>query len=338
MKTKGIGWGKLYVAGEYAVVDPGHPAIIMATQRCIRATIEPSNQYKLINKNNKREISFDDLTVVDTYWKYALSALQVFYQWLEEQGIDHSYVKISIKSDLDSEDGRKLGLGSSGAVVAAIIKGLTRYYRLNIDAYSQYKLCVVSQSRLQIGGSYGDLAAAIFGGVIRYTRFEHFDMNKSLSDLLVMEWPKMSITYLELPTDLHWVVGWTGIPASTQNQVEKINAFKDEPMYSQLLWKAAQIVDDMTKCHTALEFMEGIHRYRQWLNDLESLTHLTIETPMIQSFIELCDKYQGIGKSSGAGGGDCAIAFFPHKVNINDILLSEGIMPLTISIAKREII
>jgi phosphomevalonate kinase len=338
MKTNGVGWGKLYIAGEYAVVDPGHPAIIMATQQCIRATIEPSNQFKLINKNNKREISFDDLAVVDEYWKYALSALRVFYQWLEEKGIDYSFVTITIESDLDSEDGRKLGLGSSGAVVAAIIKGLTRYYHLSIDAYSQYKLCVISQTQLQIGGSYGDLAAAVFGGVIRYTRFEHFDMNQSLSDLVVMEWPKLSITYLELPAGLHWVVGWTGIPASTQNQVDKINAFKDEPMYDRLLGQAGQIVDDMTKCHTALEFMKGIHRYRQWLKDLESLTHITIETPLIQSFIELCDKYQGRGKSSGAGGGDCAIAFFPHEVCINDILLSEGIMPLTISIAKREII
>ena len=129
MKAEGIGWGKLYIAGEYAVVHPGHPAIIMATQRCIRVSIESSTQFILKSANSDREIIFDDLSHSDQYWKYAVSALNVFYRLLKEKKRFHSAVSITIESDLDSVDGRKLGLGSSGAITAAIIKGLNQIGR-----------------------------------------------------------------------------------------------------------------------------------------------------------------------------------------------------------------
>jgi phosphomevalonate kinase len=338
MKAEGIGWGKLYIAGEYAVVHPGHPAIILATQRCIRASIQSSQQFSLKNVNNGLEIVFNDLNHTEEYWKYALSALKVFYRFLEEKEHSFSPVCITLESDLDSEDGLKLGLGSSGAVVAAIIKGLNKYYQCNLDLLSQYKLCVISQIELQVSGSFGDLAAAVFGDIIHYTRFADFDRFESISKLITMDWPLLSIAYLDWPFDLHWVVGWTGHPASTKSHVEWINRFKDDIKYGELLNKAKIIVNDMINCRSTGEFLEGIRRYRTWLNQLEKLTRLNIETSLIRTFIEICFRYEGIAKSSGAGGGDCAIAFFTHPVNISDILLSVGIMPLTITIAKREVV
>jgi mevalonate kinase len=84
MKTEGIGWGKLYIAGEYAVVHPGHPAIILATQRRIRAIIQESTEFSIENINSKAKIVFNDLNHVDEYWKYAISALKVFYRLMAE--------------------------------------------------------------------------------------------------------------------------------------------------------------------------------------------------------------------------------------------------------------
>lgn len=338
MKAEGIGWGKLFVAGEYAVVHPGHPAIILATNRCIRVTIETSNQFCLINTNNQKKIVFDDLNVRDEYWKFLIAALNVFYRLLQEKGCRFSSVSITVNSDLDSEDGRKLGLGSSGAIVAAIIKGLNRFYQLNLNSISMFKLCVISQSDLKVQGSYGDLAAAIYGGIIQYTRFEDVDMTGSISALLNTEWPQLSVSYLNYPFDLHWVVGWTGEPASTQRRVDWVHAFIENEKYIQLLDLSKKIVYEMIQSHDIESFLNGIRQYRDWLNQLEILTDLTIETSQIKSFIEICTQHHGSGKSSGAGGGDCAIAFFPHPVAINDILLSKGIMPLTIQIAKREVV
>lgn len=338
MKAEGIGWGKLFVAGEYAVVHTGHPAIILATDRCIRVMIETSNRFCLINTKNQKEIVFDDLNVKDEYWKFAIAALNVFYRLLQEKGCFYTPVSITVNSDLDSEDGRKLGLGSSGAIAAAIIKGLNRLYQLNLNSISMFKLCVISQSDLNVQGSYGDLAAAVYGGIIQYTRFADIDMTGSISDLLNKEWPQLSIAYLEFPFELHWVVGWTGEPASTQSRVDWVREFRKNEDYIHLLDLSKKIVYEMIQSHDVEVFLAGIRQYRDWLNQLEKLSGLTIETPKIKSFVEVCSQRHGSGKSSGAGGGDCAIAFFPHPIAINDILLSKGIMPLTISIAEREVV
>ena len=338
MKAEGIGWGKLYIAGEYAVVHPGHPAVILATQRNIRATVEASNKFCLKSTNNQKEINVEDFNVSDDYWKYALSAISVFYQYLSEKEESFSPVSITLDSNLDGDDGLKLGLGSSGAVVAAIIKGLNHFYNQHLELLSIYKLCVISQRRLQISGSYGDLAAAVFGGVIRYTRFTDIDMSGSIIPLLKTDWPQLSIVYLDFPFKLNLVVGWTGEPISTQSQIEAVSRFYQNQTYVDWLSQSEKIVADVIQSQTSHDFLEGIHRYRMGLKRLEEITQLIIETPLIQTFIDICASHGGEAKSSGAGGGDCAIAFFSHPIDISDILLSKGIVPLTINIAKKEVV
>ncbi|MFO8068960.1 MAG: phosphomevalonate kinase, partial [Alkalibacterium sp.] len=42
--------GKLYIAGEYAVTEPGYPAVIVAVDRFITVSLSPSdNDYGMIN-------------------------------------------------------------------------------------------------------------------------------------------------------------------------------------------------------------------------------------------------------------------------------------------------
>lgn len=338
MKAEGVGWGKLYIVGEYAVVHPGFPAVILATQLKIFATIEESTRFALKSANNSREIVFDDLNVMDEYWKYAISALVVFYDFLKEKGQVVTPVSITVESDLDSSDGRKLGLGSSGAVVAAVIKGLNSFYKQNLSNTAIYKLCVISQRRLYVSGSFGDLAAAVFGGIIRYTRFADFDFSGSVIKSVDSEWPQLSISYLDFPFEFHLAVGWTGEPVLTQSRVDQIRKLSEDVGYRILLNQSGKIVDDLVQSQSVYEFLDCIRLYRSWLKRLEEISHLMIETPLITTFIDICLIHGGAAKSSGAGGGDCAIAFFAHPVSISDILLSKGIMPLTITIAKREVL
>lgn len=338
MKAEGVGWGKLYIVGEYAVVHPGFPAVILATQLKIFATIEESTRFALKSANNSREIVFDDLNVMDEYWKYAISALVVFYDFLKEKGQVVTPVSIKVESDLDSSDGRKLGLGSSGAVVAAVIKGLNSFYKQNLSNTAIYKLCVISQRRLYVSGSFGDLAAAVFGGIIRYTRFADFDFSGSVIKSVDSEWPQLSISYLDFPFEFHLAVGWTGEPVLTQSRVDQIRKLSEDVGYRILLNQSGKIVDDLVQSQSVYEFLDCIRLYRSWLKRLEEISHLMIETPLITTFIDICLIHGGAAKSSGAGGGDSAIAFFAHPVSISDILLSKGIMPLTITIAKREVL
>ncbi len=338
MKAEGIGWGKLYIAGEYAVIQPGYPAIILATDRCIHVSIEPSDRFSLISLNSGKSVTFDLFDKADGYYSYAISALRIFFEYLDSRNIDHHPVSVTITSDLDHVDGRKFGLGSSGAIVAAIIKGLNNYFKQTLDTLTLFKLCVISQLRLNVQGSFGDLAAAVYGGVIRYTRFEDINSHLPLNVSLEMEWPKLSIEYIDLPKGLTWIVGWTQQPSSTQSQVEQVRALIFSPQYRDYLVDAKNIVDTMVNSSDAEIFVSGVARYRQWLNQLEKQAKIEIETPLIKTFIRLCEIYGGAGKSSGAGGGDCALAFFSHPIKIDDILVSEGIIPLSIQAASREVV
>lgn len=336
MKTEGIGWGKLYIAGEYAVIHPGYPAMILATHRCIRIAVEPSQDFQL--RNQQSEIRFDHLDITDEYWNFAISAIRVFYELLKARNVEYHPISIRITSDLEYTDGRKLGLGSSGAVTAAIIKGLNTYYNQSLDAMSIFKCCAISQLRLNVRGSFGDLAAAVYGGIIRYTRFEEFDIHQPLDQLLKKDWPKLSITHVDVPSDVHWIVGWTQQTASTHSQVEKANEFIQSAKSEKYLDQAKDIVVKLINAENALGFMEEISRYRQWLIQLEKLTDVRIETHRIKAFIDICEKHGGVGKSSGAGGGDCALAFFSHQKDLDNELAIEGIIPLTLQAASREVL
>lgn len=44
--------GKLYIAGEYAVVEPGHPAIIAAIDQFISVSIGPAKKAEVFNLLN----------------------------------------------------------------------------------------------------------------------------------------------------------------------------------------------------------------------------------------------------------------------------------------------
>ena len=44
--------GKLYIAGEYAVVEPGHPAIIVAIDQFISVSIGPAKKAAVSNPLN----------------------------------------------------------------------------------------------------------------------------------------------------------------------------------------------------------------------------------------------------------------------------------------------
>ena len=44
--------GKLFIAGEYAVVEPGHPAIIVAVDQFVTVTVEETTDEGSIHLHN----------------------------------------------------------------------------------------------------------------------------------------------------------------------------------------------------------------------------------------------------------------------------------------------
>ncbi|WP_203623405.1 phosphomevalonate kinase [Lacticaseibacillus sp. 866-1] len=325
--------GKLYIAGEYAVVETGYPAIIVALNQFVTVTVEQTENYGSIVSKQYREDSIlwqrqGDAMVFDNRdnpFHYILSAIKLTEQYARELGKPLALYDLFVDSDLDSESGKKYGLGSSAAVTVATVKALNEFYELQMTKDEIYKLSAIAHLEIQKNGSLGDIAASVYGGWIAFTTFDKTWLAAemrlhSLAELIRMPWPELSIEELTAPNQLQLLIGWTGSPASTSRLVDKIavacESKKDE--YSQFLKKSRAIVSKMIEgfhAHSLDVIQQEIRSSRKALESLAELSGVEIETNTLIKLADLAEKSGAAGKSSGAGGGDCGIAIIDRSAD-----------------------
>lgn len=339
--------GKLYIAGEYAVVEPGHPAIIAAIDQFITVTIEQakrsgsiqSAQYSELPVRWTRRNNELVLDIRDNPFHYILAGIRLTEKYAREQGILLSFYNLKVTSELDSSSGRKYGLGSSGAVTVATVKALNHYYGLNLSNLEIFKLAALAHLAVQGNGSCGDIAASCYGGWIAYSTFDHdWVLEKQreypMTQLLAADWPALSIRPLTAPKDLRLLIGWTGSPASTSDLVDQVHESRDQQKlrYEQFLEESRSCVNEMIAGFDAGDIekiQRMIRRNRQLLNELAAATGVAIETNALEKLCDLAEAYHGAAKSSGAGGGDCGIVLVDQK---------SGFLPLMSAWEKAKII
>ncbi|MFD1393855.1 phosphomevalonate kinase [Lacticaseibacillus jixianensis] len=332
--------GKLYIAGEYAVVETGYPAIIVALNQFVTVTVEEmpdygsivSKQYQensLLWQREGDEMVFDNR---DNPFHYILSAIKLTESYAREQGKPLGLYKLFVDSDLDSESGKKYGLGSSAAVTVATVRALNQFYGLKMNSDQLYKLSAIAHLDVQGNGSLGDIAASVYGGWIAYRSFDKEWLaaerrTHSLSELLQMSWPQLSIELLQAPAQMRLLIGWTGSPASTSRLVDKIAIAKAQrrSQYQSFLAESAIVLDQMTASFRSKD-LEGIQSAlrtnRRLLNQLADFSGVQIETPKLNRLCELAEDQGGAAKSSGAGGGDCGIVLINADRNVEKISAS----------------
>ncbi|MCO6559421.1 MAG: type 2 isopentenyl-diphosphate Delta-isomerase [Bifidobacterium sp.] len=363
--------GKLYIAGEYAVVEHGHPAILVAVNRLLTARITEHDNTSAAAQ--PRPFGVDPVGRIHSAghpeasvtWRrragravpdveqpgaaFVLSVIHAVEELAQQQGRDLKIYDVNIESELDDASGRKYGLGSSAAVTVAMMKALTAFYGLELDPIQQYKLAFVSASRAQKVGSGGDLAASLFGGCIRFTAVDRqWVTNRlqdtALSDLIDMPWPGLSIARLrafEPGSRLRLMVGWTGNPASTPSlvgHVQQQSAAEHERMYQDFLGGSDSCVDALasTLVHDDEQaVISHVREARKLLQNLSSFTGVTIETPALRALVEVAESHGAAAKSSGAGGGDCGIAIAGPSADreaIKSGWQERSIVPLDLSV------
>lgn len=325
--------GKLYIAGEYAVLEPGHPAILVALEQYITVRLKETNNLGTIRSsltNNfpilwtrKQGKFFIDQR--ENPFAYVAEAVTTTEKYIQELGKKLTFFNIEIESDLDNKDGRKYGLGSSGAVTIATIKALLKFYRVAFTHETVYKLAAITHLAINSNGSFGDLAASTYGGWIAYSCFDREWLSReltknSLLEILEMEWPLLSIQPLEAPEDLELLIGWTGSPASTTHLVDLLNDEKAEikETYQIFLKKSKQIVSQIITAFQEQNLpaiQQGIRQNRELLQKLGSSSRMHIETSALFELCEIAEDYMGAAKSSGAGGGDCGIVLINKTKN-----------------------
>ncbi|MBC1420460.1 phosphomevalonate kinase [Listeria seeligeri] len=313
--------GKLYVAGEYAVVESGHTAILTAVNRYITLTLEDSERNELWIPHYENPVSWPvggELKPDGEHWTFTAEAINIATTFLKSEGIELTPVKMMIETELIDKSGAKYGLGSSAAATVAVINALMTKFYPEISMLKKFKLAALSHLVVQGNGSCGDIASCMYGGWIAYTTFDqewvkHRLAYKSLEWFMKEPWPLLEIETLEEPTSV-FSVGWTGTPVSTGKLVSQIHAFKQEDSenYQQFLTRNNQIMKQIIQAfHTKDEELlySSIKENRRILQDLGTKAGVNIETNLLKKLADLAEQNDGAGKSSGSGGGDCGIAF-----------------------------
>jgi phosphomevalonate kinase len=347
--------GKLLIAGEYAVLEPNQQAIVVAVDRFITAYIEPSIQNQLsIPKYGLEPITWDmgnKFIHSDQRLRFIQNSINVVNQYLQEKSVTLRPFHLTIKSELDDHaTGKKYGLGSSAAVVVAVISAILTLHnegKIEPQLTHIFKLAAIAHLKTQKSGSGVDIAASTFGGWLAYSSFNpqwvgnELSRRKSLCKLVEKPWPNLSITALNPPPKLKLSVGWTKESARTAPMISKVKKYREQNQdsYTRFLEKSSFAVNQMIKsfekkdCDAAIL---SLTQNRKALQILNEEAEITIETEKLESLCNCAEKF-GSGKSSGAGGGDCGIAFTTGDEQLEELHKAwqkEGIVPLRLSVSK----
>lgn len=344
--------GKLMVAGEFAVLVPYQNLVVMAVDRFVYTTWQPSDQNR---------ITFQDFNLNDLMWDYKRdkvnihstdkrvhfveNAMTIAFRYLQENGITPNPFELSIKSELDDTSGIKYGLGSSAAVVTSVITAILKGHLPEAPTATLiFKLAAITHVNTQGNGSGADVAASSYGGILHYSSFQAewlktaFDEAETLTALLKAEWTYLSINPIQIPENVYICVGWTGNPASTGKLVDrilhlnKINSMLFEEFLTSSEEAVKNILMGMESENIPL-LLEGVKQNRQALAKVGRHADTPVETPLLSTLCDLAEQYGGAGKPSGAGGGDCGIAFMPSKEKADALMKAwskAGIKPLDI--------
>lgn len=347
--------GKLMVAGEFAVLEKGYPLIVMAVDRYVYTTISDDSTYTFTSENfglyhltweyNGERVIFENYS---PRLKFVTSALTTVMTYLKERGIKTTPFSMSVRSELDDEEtGAKYGLGSSAAVVTSVVTAVLEKFLQYRPARSLiFKLAAIAHVRTQGSGSGADIAASTYGGVIHYKSFQAnwltYELRKTKKILPVIQkkWRYLHIEQITFPKNIHVSIGWTGKPASTISLVGEIAKLKrtNWSAYKRFLQSSRKAVEDIL---TAIEqtdlqlFFKGISENRQALALLGEKASVPIETDKLARLSEAAEQLNGAGKLSGAGGGDCGIAFLQSEADCEPLYEQweeHHIQPLDIAI------
>lgn len=324
--------GKLYLAGEYAVLTPGEPAIVFTVEKYLTLSLKKSADSSVTSDfHNNLQFSYERLQEIAA-GDALLTGLKVCLKYAVELGRPLPAYKITVISELQSQQGKKYGFGSSGAVVVALIKAISQEQRWNLNDLDIFKLSMLTLWQMEENTSGGDVAAITHEGWILYrspdaSQAQHLAQD-SLQYAIVSNWPGLEITKLPAPTSLKLAVAWTGNPAKTTDLIKQnIDSNKNtreqicKQSHKQFLAESAQAVRDIVeglKQDDAQLILAGIKRSSD--NLLHYLDNTLYVTPQLSTALEIAAKHRSTAKISGAGGGDCVVAFSETSLDLTRML------------------
>ena len=294
--------GKLYWAGEYAILKPEQLALIKAIPIYMRAEIAFSDSYRIYSDMFDFEV---DLTPNPDY-SLIQETIALVEDFLVYRGQTLRPFSLEIRGKMERE-GKKFGLGSSGSVVVLVVKALLALYDLAVDQELLFKLASAVLLKRGDNGSMGDLACIVAEDLVVYQSFDRQKVaawleEENLATVLERDWG-FSISQVKPALECDFLVGWTKEVAVSSYMVQQIKQNINQSFLNSSKETVASLVASLEQ-GKAEKVIEQVEVASQLLEDLSS----DIYTPSLRQLKDASRDLKAVAKSSGAGGGDCGIA------------------------------
>jgi phosphomevalonate kinase len=306
--------GKLVLSGAYAVLE-GAPALVAAIDRYAVADasrpalrITPEVREALFRRG---ALSADATDSVD-----GRVAARTAAPWFDATALR------------DEVGGRKLGLGSSAAILVASLAAL----ELAIDPDSSddelarrvLPSALAAHRAAQGGGSGIDVAASALGGVLRFERPN------------LHEDPR--VERVTLPEPLFIQVWSSRDSASTADMIARVARLHESRPgdHRRLMGLLSGAARAAATASDGVSFLEACGEQLALLTELGDLAQAPIVTPEMRAFGKRLAE-RALVLPSGAGGGDIVLCIGtePLGIEIETAGTELGFVPLSVSLGAR---
>lgn len=291
--------GKLFLMGEYSVIQGDSPALILPTQRTLSVEVKNSASWRF---QSDLEASFEAATW-DAFYGYAFEDLKKILDALVEV-LPSQPLSWTVNSELD-DTLHAYGLGSSGAFTVAMIKATYDYLGLALTPLELFKKSAQAQD--DDTSSYGDLAVQASMMPVYYQRPK--DLLNHLDEVVIQPF--------EMP--LKYLVVHSGQKVKSKPFVHVFFGKIKTPEVKHYIKVINTTIENFMKDPSLVWIKEASEAYIKMASYIDP----NIISPVLQDIVDKITLSGGVAKISGAGGGDNVLAFYEdektHQALINNL-------------------
>ena len=244
--------GKVFIAGEYAVLDRGRPALVAAVDRSLSLSVRETQGDRLVLRHAPSGASIAGRiwrgdpavapvgslaweTGVPEQLRFSVVAAEMASRLCAAEGREARGLEATFLDDLtlSMKPGEpappKLGLGGSAAACVLAVRAVCAAHGRTLRPLEAMALALPAHWAAQGGsGSGADVVASSLGGLLEVrTRFEW----KSVAELLQMsprallDDPPCEVRGVAVPPDLRLVLAFSGAAADSRHLIREVRAW-----------------------------------------------------------------------------------------------------------------
>jgi len=330
--------GKLFIAGEWSILEKGNVGLVTAVNRRVHAVVDRFNTLtgtsvcirirdfgiNIIGEFNGKTLNFEALTDDEkSKISFIKESIETTFRYIKEMDVHPKSFMIETWGE-DTNlvvDGKqqKVGFGSSAAAVVATVAAVLKYHDIEPKKDLVYKLSMIVHYFAQgkVGSGF-DVATSTYGGYFSYiapdTEWITSEICKgNINNVVAQEWPLLYIEHLEPPVNCKFIIAWTKSSSDTREMIKSVKEWAklNPDVYQQSIRRigsAAFAVVEAWKTGDQKLILNCIKESRIALSDFTKESGQLIETQDLAMLADIAESFGAAGKLSGAGGGDCGFA------------------------------